>query len=92
MVTVSLINASLADAPPEQTVVGTQFIQQPGQVPIPFAVSYNSDEINENILYSISARIEDGQGNLLFINQQSVPVLTNGNPSEDVEVLVESVN
>lgn len=33
-------------------------------------------------------RIEDGAGNLLFINDTSVPVITRGNPTQDVEVIV----
>jgi uncharacterized lipoprotein YbaY len=32
--------------------------------------------------------IEDGTGKLLFINDTSIPVITNGNPTQDIEVIV----
>ncbi len=88
IVKMRLVNASLADAPPEMTTEGEQTIFNPGQAPIPFALRYNPANINENMLYSVSARIEDSAGNLLFISTTSNPVITQGNPSEDVEVLV----
>ncbi len=78
VVKVQIVNASLADAPPEMTVLGEQVITQPGQVPIPFAVGYDTLNVQENALYSLTVRIEDGQGNLLFITTQSVPVITQG--------------
>ena len=36
----------------------------------------------------MSARIEDAEGNLLFINDTSIPVVTSDAPSEDVVVEV----
>lgn len=85
VVEVSIYNASLADA---SEIVGVQVIETAGaQVPIPFDVAYSSGDINENLLYSVSARIEDGAGNLLFISDTAVPVITNGNPTTDVEIV-----
>jgi len=79
------------DAPPDQTIVGEQIITNPGQVPIPYEVFYDAADINSQLSYGIRARILDGNGNLLFINTQPVPVITLGSPTEDVEVLVQSV-
>jgi uncharacterized lipoprotein YbaY len=85
VVTVQIYNAQLADA---TEVLGEQIIETGGQqVPIPFEVTYNPEDINENIMYSVSARIEDGAGNLLFISDTVTPVITNGNPTEDVEIM-----
>ena len=87
VVTVRIEDVSKADTMAE--VIGEQVIQTDGaQVPIPFEVAYDTDQIEENHSYSLRARIEDGAGKLLFTNDTSVPVITRGNPTQDVEVLV----
>ena len=86
VLTVRIEDVSKADAPAE--VVGEQVIKTEGaQVPIPFAVPYDPSKIIENHRYSLRVRIEDGSGRLLFINDTNVPVITNGNPTEDIEVV-----
>jgi putative lipoprotein len=89
VVHVMVQNTSIADAPPEVTLLGEQYVTDPGQAPIPFAVKYNPADVDERANYGIRARIEDGSGHLLFMNTQSVPVLTFGNPSRNVEVITE---
>ena len=91
VVHVMVQNTSIADAPPEVTLLGEQYITDPGQVPIPFAVKYNPADVDERANYGVRARIEDGNGRLLFMNTQSVPVLTFGNPSRNVEVITEQM-
>ena len=92
VVTVSIHNAQLADAPPEMTLLGEQVIATAGsQVPIPFTVEYDPAAVQEGALYSIGARINDGAGNLLFVSTTVNPVITQGNPTEGVEILVEPV-
>jgi putative lipoprotein len=87
VVIVQLQDVSKADAPAE--VIGEQVIKTEGkQVPIPFAVPYDPGKIQENHRYSLQARIEDGAGKLLFINDTSIPVITGGSPTQDVEVIV----
>lgn len=87
VVTVQLQDVSLADAPAE--VLGEQVIETDGkQVPIPYEVEYDEEDIIENHTYSMSARITDGGGNLLFISDTVVPVITNDNPTSDVEIVV----
>ncbi len=83
--TVQLLDVSLADAP--ATVLGEQQIVG-GQVPIPFEINYNSSDIQPTHSYSLFARITDAQGNLLFISGTSVPVITNGAPSDGIEIQV----
>jgi putative lipoprotein len=69
--------------------MGEQVIETEGrQVPIPFSVSYDASTIEDSHTYSLRVRIEDGAGKLLFINDTSVPVITRGNPTQDVEVIV----
>jgi putative lipoprotein len=87
VVTVRLQDISLADAPAE--LIGEQVIETKGkQVPIPYEIEYDATQIKENNAYSISACIEDSSGKLLFISDTVYPVITRGNPTSDVEVLV----
>jgi putative lipoprotein len=87
VVTVRIEDVSKADAP--AVVIGEQVIETKGrQVPIPFAVSYEPGKIKETHRYSLLARIEDDAGRLLFINDSNVPVITGGNPTEDIEVIL----
>jgi uncharacterized lipoprotein YbaY len=84
---VQLQDTSLADAP--ALVMGEYNAPTNGaQVPLPFAIPYDPAAIVDNHTYTLSARITDGQGNLLFINDTSIPVITNGNPTTNVEVMV----
>ncbi len=82
---VQIEDVSRMDAP--SVVIGEQIIQPAGaQVPIPFTVSYSENDIQEGHSYSISVRITDGNGNLLWITDTYIPVITNGNPTSDIEV------
>jgi uncharacterized lipoprotein YbaY len=57
-------------------------------VPIPFAVPYAPGKIEKNHSYNLRVRIENDTGRLLFINDTSIPVITRGNPTQDIEVIV----
>lgn len=86
-VIVKIEDISRADA--ASTVMGEQEIVTDGkQVPIPFSVAYDTDEIVDNHSYSVTARILDGTGKLMFISDTVVPVITRSNPTENVEVVV----
>ena len=90
VVKVQLQDVSLADAP--ATVIGEQIIATNGQqVPFPFEVTYDPGVIKASNTYSLRVRIEDGAGNLLFINSQAYPVITRDNPVFGVEVVVDQV-
>ncbi|MFN2138297.1 MAG: YbaY family lipoprotein [Candidatus Promineifilaceae bacterium] len=85
VVTVQLQDISRADAAAD--VLGEQVINTDGaQVPIPYELSYDPEAILANGRYNLAARIEDADGNLLFINDTVTPVLTEGNPTDDVEI------
>jgi putative lipoprotein len=87
VLTVRLQDISRQDIPAH--VLGEQIYTTEGrQVPLPFEVPYNPHHIDERFTYSISARIEDGDGILRFISDTSNPVITRGSPTEDVEVWV----
>jgi uncharacterized lipoprotein YbaY len=86
VVTVKIEDVSRADAP--AVTMGQQVIENPGQVPIPFEVEYNPADIDERYVYALRARIEV-DGKLWFINTSRYAVITRGNPTSDVEVLVQ---
>ena len=88
--TIQIQDTSLAGAP--ATVIGEQIIENPGQFPIAYQVAYDPSVIEDNHTYTMSTRITGGDGNLLFINDTAIPVITNGNPTENVEIPVIQVS
>lgn len=89
VVSVRIQDVSRMGAPAQ--VIGEQVLHPSGsQVPIAYAVPYDPAAIDERFSYSMSARIEDGAGNLLFISDTAVPVITRDNPTKDVEIVVVS--
>jgi len=88
--TVQIINISQADAAAQ--VLAEQVIEaEDRQVPIPYKVPYDPAEVDENLQYGVTARIESNDGTLLFISDTNLPVITNNNPTEDVEIVTVQV-
>ncbi len=85
-VAVQIQDTSLADAP--ATVIGEQIVTEATQFPIPYEVSYDPGQIQDNHTYTMSARITGSDGSLLFINDTAIMVITRGNPTEEVEIPV----
>ena len=86
VVTVQLQDVSRQDVAAD--IIGEQVIETDGnQVPIPYEVEYDEDDIVDNHTYSMSARITDGDGKLLFISGTITPVITRGNPTSDVVIM-----
>jgi heat shock protein HslJ len=89
LVTVTIHNAQLADAPPEMTTLATTAFTTGGaQVPLPYELFYTVEDVRESDLYSIGATIRSSAGDLLFVSKEAIPVITRGNPTENVEILV----
>ena len=73
------------------SVLSEQTIEPQGrQVPIPFELSYEDSEIDADQSYSVEAEIRLGE-QFLFENADVVPVITQGNPTSDVGILLHSV-
>ncbi len=53
-------------------------------------LDYDEDEIIEANTYTVFVRIE-ADGTLLYITDTAYPVITRGDPTQDVEVLVAPV-
>jgi len=84
---VQLRDVSRMDAP--APLIGETRIESPGQVPIPFEISYDPAVIDPRFSYSISARVLRGD-KLLFISDTVHPVITRDHP-DTVEVIVRPV-
>ena len=86
MLIVQIRDTSYADASAE--MIAEQVISDPGQVPIKFEVDYDPDDIHSRNTYSVSARIEESDGRLAFINDTAYDVITRGNPEKVNMMLV----
>jgi len=71
-----------------ESIVAQQTYPNPGQVPLRFSVTVPGERFRSEATYLLRARITDGSRS--FSAAQAIPVLTQGNPSQDVQVLVRS--
>ena len=90
MIDISLLDVSRADAI-ATTLASTKITANGRQVPFPFELLYDAGQIDSRYRYAVQSRITV-DGELQFINTTQVPVITNGNPTEGVEVQVDPVN
>ncbi len=87
---VRLEDVSRADAP--AVVLAEAVIATDGrQVPIPFELRYAADRIEPRNRYGVRAAIRTADGALLFSTTTHHAVLEGGQPTENVEVLVQRV-
>lgn len=84
--TVTLQDVSRADA--SSVLVAQQVIPNPGPPPVAFRLDYRSADIDPRNTYSVSARVENAAGKLLFTNDTVYMVLTLGNSDRaDLELI-----
>lgn len=80
---------TLAGGP--DTIIASQSINAEGrQVPIPFEIQFDPAQIDTTQTYLVGARIVVN-GEPVFASQAAVPVITNGAPTQSIEVLVSPV-
>lgn len=90
-ISVYLYDVSRADAPAiivsswSQTTTGEN-------VPIPFALNYDSNHIEVTHNYIIQAEIRDSSGLLKWRSAQAYPVLTYGAPASDLTIMLTQAN
>lgn len=77
------VSTSDAEAPP----LARQIIEKPGQVPVAFSLSYALASIEPGHVYAVSARITD-RGQLQFVTDERIPVITKGAPTSAEIVVV----
>ena len=88
VVTVRLLDTSLADAPSVE--LGRDVIENPDRLPVRFRIEYDPDEISDRSEYSLSADVRRGD-DLLYVNDTVHTVLTRGAPRNS-DVVVVSTN
>ena len=89
MVEVSLLDVSRVDAI-ATTLASMKMVSGGRQVPLPFELLYDAGQINERNTYAVRSRITV-DGDLQFASTTQTPVITNGNPIENVEIQVDPV-
>ena len=85
------LRVALEDISPEdasaRTVASTSIVTEGKQVPIPFAIDYDPDQVDASHTYSIQAEIWVG-GERRFVTTEAYPVITRDAPSHaDVTVM-----
>ena len=86
IVTVELRDVSVVDGP--ATILSSDVIELDGsQLPLPYELSFDPDDIDGRFTYTVFRRIE-ASGSLIYISDTAYPVITNGGPTEAVEVVV----
>ena len=88
VVTVRLLDISLADAPSVE--LGRDVIEDADRLPVGFRIEYDRDRVVSGNEYSLSADVRHGD-DLLFVNDTVHPVLTRGVPANS-DVVVISTN
>jgi uncharacterized lipoprotein YbaY len=61
------------------SVVASDMIGEPAQVPVPFVLDYSHVAIDQNVTYSLQATIVDGDRT--WVTTAGTPVITRGNPT-----------
>ena len=86
VISVRLLDASREDI--ASAVIAEDRISAEGkQVPIAFDLAYDPTKIQQRNRYVVRAEIRDGE-RLLFTTDTSYPVITQGNPTTGVEIVV----
>ena len=86
---VTLEDVSRADALAE--VLSEQIITPDSGVPVPFALQYDPNKIDQRFSYVLRAQIRDAQDKLLWTTTTHTGVLTRGFPSDDIQLVVQPV-
>ena len=91
VMTIQLVDSTKEGSPgkkiAEQVIKDRQI-----DVPMMFFVTYNQGKINQEHHYDIIATIENSDGKLWYSSVAPMPVITQGNPQVDIDVLVDLVD
>src|SRR5262245_30451671 len=82
---ITIEDVSVADAPAK--VIAETTVKDLKAFPIPFVIEYDPAAIKPRARYALRVRIETGK-RLDFINDTSIPVLSNSAPAKDVKAPV----
>lgn len=90
VIEVSLVGVSRADAP-AITLASEKTVSNGRQVPLPFNLLYDAGQVDSRYTYAIQSQITV-DGDLQFTTTTQFPVITNGSPTEGVEIQVNPVD
>ena len=86
-VQIQLSDVSVMDAP-SRTIAEQSFTADGRQVPFPFSLTVDQRKLDPRGRYSVSARITDASGKLMFITDTHNGVTFDGRPRVDMGTLV----
>lgn len=87
-ISVKLLDVSTSNVAGE-VIAEDKFVSNARQVPLPFDLRYNKNQIDSRRKYVVRAEIMIG-GNLAFKSEADFAVLTQGNPSANVDIMLAS--
>lgn len=87
-VSVTIVNASLADT---TDVLGSTTFTAEGSPPLNFFIEYEAAQVDDRVNYSATVRIEDPDGSLLYVTTTAQFVIEQGQPVDNITILVEPV-
>ena len=88
---IELQNTSLADAPAVLVAEAGGVIEDTSVTELEFAIPYDPEAIVDTDTYTLQARVEDANGDLLYVNDTAVMVLTDEGESTEVTFPVVAV-
>lgn len=90
-VQVTLLDVSLADVPAPR-LAEHNFVTEGRQVPLPFSLSYDGEAIDPSHRYAVRGEIRDDEGRLMWTTDRYYGVLTQGQPTDRVELMLKQVS
>jgi putative lipoprotein len=89
--TIQIEDITKSDTPGKD--IAQKVIESTGEVlPMPFEVVYDPKKIKADHAYCVQVMIADSTGKVLYSNIAVVPVITDGNPTQHIEVDVDLIN
>ncbi|MEP0546962.1 MAG: META domain-containing protein [Rhodothermales bacterium] len=90
VLSVRLLDVSRADAP-SVTLAEERLETAGSQVPLPFSLDYDSADVHPRNRYVVRAEIFDADGVLLWTTDTAYPVVTQGAPKSEIEIVLTQV-
>lgn len=84
---VKLVDISSAESADGTVIAEDKFLSNGRQVPIPFELRYNQNQIRSNRLYAVEAEIYT-RGRLAFKNDREYLVITQRNPTSNIRIMM----
>jgi uncharacterized lipoprotein YbaY len=72
--------------PAETIAVDEGDVEDPDTSEISFAIEYDPEAVTDALVYTLSTRVVDAEGTLLYVNDTVTPGVVDGEPLQDVEV------